>query len=227
MACASCIKQVGDESKEQVIAVITDSRGGGLKQEIDKPSLKGFNVKVLVYPGKGIIKAVKEAESLLNWWRPQKIYVMCGICDVTYKDKDTKKVSSREADIDKALDSYLQSVDIVTHFIKVLMDGSRYKFIFTEIIGMNIATYNNTEHPDPQQAALNEIVDRINGEVIAWNKSLNMMMPWVARIVHRNKKNGKKNHRYQKLAQDGLHLTDEIRAAWASELCQAMSKNID
>lgn len=210
-----------------MIVIITDSRGAGLEEEIEKIHSNGNNVRVLVYPGKGIIRAVKEAESLLNWWCPQQIYVMNGICDITYRDRSTKLVSLHELEVERAVESYVQSLDTVTHFVKILLDGHRYKLIFSEQIGMNLATYNGTLYPHQHQGILNETIERINAEIVIWNRNHEVITPWVARIIHRNMKNGKKTHKYQKLAPDGLHLSEEVRAHWAYELAQAICKNTD
>lgn len=220
MACSSGLGQ-----KQDLIVVITDSRGKGLEEEITAQNPIDFQVKVLVYPGSGIIKAVKDSEKLLNWWRPKQIYILNGICDITTKSKTTKQVSLREADVGKAVQSIMDSVDTVTHFLKILMDGSQYQLIFAEIVGMNISTYNYTAYPDPQQGDLNTIVERVNAEIVARNTGCNVSTPWTAREVHRNMKNGRKSHRYQKLAEDGLHLSPEMKKVWAQELIKTMYKN--
>lgn len=219
MACSGTT----DHSRE-LVTVITDSRGNGLKEELEALNPTDFKIKVLVYPGSGIIKAVKDSEKLLNWWRPKQIYIMNGICDITTKSRITKKVSLREADVDSAVQSITDSMDTVSH-LKILMDGYQYQLIFAEIVGMNISTYNYTEYPDPQQTDLNSIVERVNAEIVARNASCCMATPWVAREVHRNKKKGGKTHRYQKLADDGLHLPIEMKKMWAQELVNAMQKN--
>lgn len=194
-------------------------------EEFDKLPQHDFQVKVLVYPGRGIIRAVKESEKLLNWWRPKQIYIMCGICDITAKNKFTKEVLLREQDVDKSVQSITDSVDTVSHFIKILMDGYHYRLIFTEIIGMNMATYNKTEYPHPQQNELNTTVERINTELVETNSKNNVIGPWIAREVHRNMKNGRKTHRYQKLTDDGLHITPEMRQTWVQDFLRAMHKN--
>lgn len=211
--------------RDELIVIIADSRGAGLMEEIGKLPTDGLNVKVLVYPGRGIIQAVKESEKLLIWWRPRQIYIMSGICDITMKNKPTKKVMLRESDVDKSTQSIIDSIDTVSHFIRILMDGYLYRLIFTEIIGMNLATYNNTEYPNPQQKELNMAIEKINAEIVEANSRNNVIAPWIAREVHRNKKDGRKTHRYQKLAEDGLHITGEMRQTWARDYIRAMGRN--
>lgn len=207
--------------------VIADSRGGGLQEEIDKILPANLTVKVLTYPGRGIIRAVKESEKLINWWQPSQIYVTNGICDITTKDQVTKQVSLRDPDPQTAVASYVGSLDTVTHYMKILLDGRKYQLIFAEILGMNMSTYNGTEYPHHQQALLNTTISGVNTEIAAWNTSRNVITPWLAKEIHRNKKGGLKIHRYHKLAEDGLHLTPSLRCCWAKQIVEAICKNAE
>lgn len=214
-------------NKQTLAVVITDSRGSGLQDVIHAITPGHITVKVLAYPGRGIISAVKESEKLLNWWQPSQIYIMNGICNITRRDRETKKVSLREISVETAVSAYVQSMDIVTHFIKILLDGKKYQLIFTEIVGMDMATYNGTTYPHHQQSLLNSTIHGVNAEITAWNNARNVITPWLAKEIHRNKKNGQKITRYHKLSEDGLHLTSELRSSWAKLLIQAICKNIE
>lgn len=186
--------------KKQMLAVIiADSRGGGLQDEIHKIIPRHMVVKVLVYPGRGIIQAVKESEKILNWWQPKQIYIMTGICEITVRDREAKTLSLRDPQVDTAVASYVQSMDTVTHFLRILLDGNQYQLIFSEIVGMDMATYNGTQYPHEQQATLNSIIHGVNAEITAWNNTRNVITPWLAKEIHRNKKNGQKITRYHKL----------------------------
>lgn len=87
---------------------------------------------------------LKESEHLLNWWHPDQIYVLKGICDITKKDKITKQVSLREPTVDRIVEGHVESMDIISHFIKVLLDGTQYQLVFGEITGMDISTTDLT-----------------------------------------------------------------------------------
>lgn len=99
------------------------------------------------------------------------------------------------------------------------------KVIFGELVGMNIAHYNGTRYPDQQQDLLNTIVEGINIEIVKENTANDLITPWIARMIHKNWKDGRKVHRYHKLAADGVHLTPDLRAIWAKEILQSIYKN--
>lgn len=80
---------------------------------------------------------------------------------------------------------------------------------------MDLAVYNHLSGEHPQQPLLNDMVTEINHSITAFNEENEVITPWTAKEVHRNKKGGKKTTRYQKLAPDGLHLTNEILEKWA------------
>lgn len=181
------------KGKQLLAVIITDSRGGGLQDEILRIIPNHIAVKVL-YPGRGIIQAVKESEKLLNWWQPQQIYIMNGICEITERDRESKLVALRDPLVNTAVASYVQSMDTVSHFLKILLDGHQYQLIFSEIVGMDMATYNGTQYPHVHQATLNAIIHGVNAEVTAWNNARSVVTPWLAKEVHRNKKNGQKIH---------------------------------
>lgn len=136
-------------------------------------------------------------------------------------------VSLRDTEVEAIVLGHVDSMDIISHFTKVLLDGRKYQLIFRELVGMNIATYNRTDHPHPQQDRLNEAINLVNIEIVSRNRALSLATPWVAKQVHKNLKNGKKSNRYQKLGEDGLHLTDAMRSKWAYEIIQAIKKNKD
>lgn len=221
----ACYRKPAYTGKKTLVVVIADSRGGGLQDEICRITPDHIAVKVLVYPDRGIIQAVKESEKAINWWQPSQIYVMNGICDITMRDKNTKKVSVREPSTNTAIASYIQSMDTVTHFLRILLDGRRYQLVFSEIVGMDMATYNGTRYPHDQQAVLDSTIHGVNAEIVAWNNARDVVTPWLAKEVHRNKKNGQKITRYHKLSEDGLHLTTELRTRWADLIVKAIHKN--
>lgn len=215
------------DRKQILVVVITDSRGGGLQEEMTKLVPGNITIRVLVYPGRGIISAVKESEKLLNWWQPNQIIILNGICDITVRNTSTKKVSLRDPIPESAIPSYVQSMDTVTHFLKILMDGRKYQLVFSEIVGMDMATYNGTGYPHEQQNALNSIIYGVNAEITTWNNNSNVITPWLAKEIHRNKKNGQKITRYHKLSDDGLHLTTDLRIGWAKLIVKSIYKNAE
>lgn len=68
------------------VVIISDSRGAGLQNEINLLNEKGYQVKVLVYKGRGMAQAVREATNKLIWMKPNHVLILAGICDITRKD---------------------------------------------------------------------------------------------------------------------------------------------
>lgn len=211
--------------KTKLIVLIMDSRGAGIQEEIDKRKKDGFNIKVLVYRGRGVAAAANEAEVKLAWWRPEQIYLVAGICDITRRDKDTKMVSLRLQETEAALETQLYYMKSAADSIAAVLTGTEYKLIFAELTGMCISTYNQTLYPHEHQSILDDTVMQVNNEKVGINRENGCYTPWLARHVHKNKKNGSKVTKYHKLSEDGLHLTQELKEKWAMDLLDVIYKN--
>lgn len=211
--------------KKHLIIIIADSRGRELQLEINKQARPGFDIRVLVSPGKGLVAAVCEAESKLFWWQPEQVYVIAGICDITKKNKHTNKVSLRETNPMFAMSLYKFHMEAIRSSLTSKLGNDDCIVVFGELVGMNIVGYNGTRFPDQQQNLLNEIVEGVNKEIIAQNASRDLVTPWIARTIHKNWRNGRKMHRYHKLAADGVHLTQDLREMWAREILKSIYKN--
>lgn len=88
---------------------------------------------------------------------------------------------------------------------------------------MNLAKWNNQEQSHPQDL-LDTAIHDINIEINRFNTSNNAITPWLARDVHHNIK-GKKKNRYDRLSEDGVHLSDNLKLKWAAEIVSALVKN--
>lgn len=60
---------------------------------------------------------------------------------------------------------------------------------------------------------------------MAHNRARGVVTPWIARTIHRNRRDGRKFHRYHKLDADGVLLTLELRMTWATEIVNSIYKN--
>lgn len=83
--------------------------------------------------------------------------------------------------------------------------------------------YNQKVIDENYQVSLNATIHQLN-VAKRFNELNGSMTPWLARYVHRNIKDRKKN-RHQLLAMDGVYLTPELRSKWAVELISALRKN--
>lgn len=211
--------------KKRLIIVVADSRGHGLQSELNRLATPGFDIRVLVSPGKGLVAAVCEAESKLFWWQPEQVYIIAGICDVTKKNKHTNRVSLRETNPLLAVSLYKFHMESIRESLTTKLGNDDCTVVFGELVGMNIAGFNGTRYPDQQQSLLNEIVEQVNMEIVAQNTSRELVTPWIARTVHKNRRDGRKIHRYHKLATDGVHLTQDLKEMWAQEILKSIYKN--
>lgn len=209
------------------VVIIADSRGVGLQSEFDLLNDKGYEIKVLVYKGRGMSQAVREATNKLIWMRPDQIIILAGICDITRKDRDTKLVSLQDGSVDVALERLENSMKEIEHHLTTRLTERPYTLTFSPVTGMDIARYNGQDTTHEEQETLNEIIGGINQIITAHNKANRVITPWIASEIHYNKKGGRKKTRYYKLAADGLHLSDAIKERWAGILYTAIVKMVE
>lgn len=211
-------------TKQTSVLIICDSRGSDLQWHIDQLSISPFSIKVMIYSGKGIIEAVRSAKAAISWRAPSILIIQNGICDVTKLDRSTRLVSLAHNSYLPLVQEYKESMDIASHFIKILLDGMECKVVFAHIVGMDMAKWNNQPYPHPQQELLDSAIHNINIEINCFNSERNAVTPWLARDVHHNNK-GRHRTRYNRLAEDGVHLSDYLKPRWALEFVSAITKN--
>lgn len=211
-------------SKQVPVLVICDSRGNDLQQYVDLIPTPSFNIKVVSYSGKGIIDAVRSAKEIIAWRAPSIILILNGLCDVTHLDRGSRMVSLAHNTCPMLVQDYLESMDIASHFIRILLDGTKCQVVFAQIVGMDMAKWNNLPHPHHHQDLLDTAIHAINIEINCFNAGRDAVTPWLARDVHHNNK-GRWRSRYNRLAEDGVHLSDYLKPRWAAEIVSAIIKN--
>lgn len=211
-------------SQQLKIAIIADSRGVGLQAVLDRLNEAKHKISVFVHKGRGIVAAVKETSKTLIWMAPDHIFVLAGICDITQINRITRIVSLRDDNLEQLLDRFTGQMDIIRHHLSIFLTERKYKLSFCHVIGMDLAIHNHLHQEHPRQALLNEMVAEVNQAITSFNEENGVITPWTAKEVHRNKKGGKKTTRYQKLAPDGLHLSDDLREKWAMVLLNTIHR---
>lgn len=214
-----------DLSKPMKVVILADSRGAGLKYELDCLNNGAFDFVVIIKKGRGIIDLVREVSKRLVWIAPDVIIVTAGICDITEKNRETGLVTLQNViseDVPALIES---SMDTVRHHLSIVLTENPYKLIFGHIVGLDIARYNGQNVIHPQQDRLNDIIIKSNQTITAFNVSNDVPTPWLAKDVHpNNSKKGSKKHLYQKLAPDGLHLSDLMKERWANIIYKLVNK---
>lgn len=102
--------------------------------------------------------------------------------------------------------------------------GKDPKVIFGQLIGMDMSIFNCQEVPERHQEILGSAVVRINARIAQANLSNQVSTPWTATDIHHNRKNGRKITRYNRLAPDGLHLTDDLRDKWVTAIDRVVAR---
>lgn len=222
---AAAIPSTSPSIKSKVV-IITDSRGAGLQQKMDLLKGKNYSAKVIVWRGKGVTAGVKDSRRNLDWIGPDIIIVLAGICDVTSLDRTTRIATVTTPDIDKMVEDYEYMMETVQHHIKVMTVGPVPKLAFGQLIGMDLAVFNRRKEVDTNQEILDNGILRINAAIAAFNSKNGASTPWLATDVHHNRKNGRKITRYHRLAEDGIHLTDDLKDKWAVALDKAIKKMV-
>lgn len=219
------MSQVGSVATQvKRIAIVTDSRGVGLQEELDSINEHAFDIKVFVKKGNGIAQAVRETSKSLIWMAPDLVLVLAGICDITQLNRAEWTVSLPEESVARIVDCFQGSMDATRHHLSIFLTERPHSVIFSQIVGMDMAKFNRMDEKHPQQALLDEMVTHVNHAIAEFNKENNMLTPWLGQDVHHNKKGGRKTTRYYKLAPDGLHLTDQLREKWAATLYSVIVK---
>lgn len=113
--------------------------------------------------------------------------------------------------VEEAVNMFICTMDITKHFLSINLVEKKYMLTFSQLVGMDMGKYNRLNHPHPQQHLMDEAIIRINAEIATRNAEEGVATPWVANDIHHNRKRGQKITRYQCLAYDGLHLTDDLK----------------
>lgn len=209
------------------VVIITDSRGVGLQNEIELLNDKYYDIRVLIYKGRGMAQAVREATNKFLWFAPDQVIVLAGICDITQKNRETKLVSLQDSRAEDALHRIKDYMSEIKHHLAVRLTEKPYLLTFCPITGTEMATYNNQEHKHPDQDILDATIESVNQSIIAFNLVNNVATPWTASDVHHNMKGGRKKTRYYILAEDGLHLNDSMREKWVATIYSVVNRNKD
>lgn len=213
------------------ILMIADSRG----KHLDKffVGLTPHRVYVATHPGAGVLSSVHHSHSILQSRTWNQIYLLAGLCDLSTKDKTTKRVAIRENDISVLTTIYRDNLVSAVSFIRETFPHLKMaKCIAAPVTGMDIDRYNlemglpSEPLTQQQQLLFDQLVILVNNEIAYYNHVNGSFTPWTSRLIHhRNSKRNSYQTRYFKLAVDGCHLTDEVRTFWANALVEAIVKN--
>lgn len=172
---------------------------------------------------------VNTAPIILNT-KPRIIYVLNGICDLTYvKTRNPWLVVVSTRNVDSLVSEYMYAVDQLYAQLFGLREQLGYipMVLFTTQTGISLAKYNN--YPDdlasPEQPILDEAIAIINRYIIALHRSMSVLPPILASAVHMRCR-GRYRMAKDKLY-DGCHPTTELTRTWAERLHYNAQLNLE
>ena len=215
--------------------IITDSRGRGLQEALDKLS-QPWVIRVLVHPGAGYELAVIKSLTYIRKNMPTLIIMLLGVCDLTWKNGRTRLVGLRHRTVVGNVDHLIGAIKASFDILSAVGD---FKISYATLTGLDLADTNNParKHMSPQeyeiymttmkvvhpdQGILDAAVIDLNKRIITLNKQNGVRTAWMAGLVHSYIR-GKHHHYYRRLL-DGCHLDDRTKAAWAAQLVKSIKR---
>ena len=219
--------------------LVAASRGGGLTNQIP------YKVTAAVIPGGTLDDMAEKAAKLLppppQFGDRPHVYVMAGICDITYKVKSghgphryTECLYSEEPSLT------IERVKNEINNCARKIEGAGAVPCFCTIVPSSIKGYNNhllnigkttkhlhTDKYASMQRNLELAINEINSYIIDTNHSRNMSTPLTHTSIR--KRHGTKPRHYYKYdyrqLKDGVHGNASTRTKWAAALQGAIKLN--
>lgn len=204
------------------VFLICDSRGRELQEYFTECD---YNITVKFYSGAKLYRSTKLAENEIKRQQPDHIYILAGINSITKLNKRTREVTLIADDKNKIAQQYKDEMNFALASLRKICKNDT-KIIFAPITGMDLSRYNKVDASalSESQNVLDETVIEINNIIIAQNATHNYKTPWTHGIIHRYFR-GKYHFMYDKLDEDGCHLTDLIRSFWGRKIISAIAAN--
>lgn len=165
---------------ESNIFIIADSRGHELDLYLSE--ILSCNFRIVICRGADLLNSLLRAKLHVREQRWMQIYCIAGICDLTRKEKISKKVVLRHLDPETAAAAY-----------KNCLQQARYEVMSQLLVtGMNLCTYNRcaeTNYRINLQCILNTTIKLVNKEIVNMNERNTVATPWLNGLVHRRQKN--------------------------------------
>lgn len=211
------------------ILIIADSRGRRLGHELDRV-FEYVDYKLIWKSGLSLRNVTDFAADAILDYKPHMVYVMLGICDVTYLiSRNPHSVALRHPTVASTVNYYMHGIDRAHQGIYSLhvAVGHPIMIIFPTLTGMDIRRYNGYPYNliSPQQVTLNQAVININRLITAMNRSMGIYTPFLSTPVH-----PRCRHRYRFVYSrltDGCHPSDELCALWANKIFANALRNVD
>lgn len=217
------------------VLIVADSRGKGL-QPLIREQLPGWNITVKVCSGAGSELAAIKSIGLVNEMKPELIIIMTGICDLTWRDRDTKVTGLRHSTVRASVECVMESMRAAFEILDTI---GKHKTSFATMTGLDLEDYNHRPRKymskgdyeiytsgkkgvKGEQIRLNEATIEINRRITALSKKHGVPTTWISTAVHSYYR-GTHHHLYRKLA-DGCHPDDETKGKWANQIVKSVQR---
>ena len=165
--------------------MFADSRCEGIFEELQKVEKKEF-IGFWTHNWANLWSLAEDAELHLKNYPFDVMYIMGGVCDITYKNHNTGEVSyqwASPAELNSHLVSTLRRID--QGFIDRFPAS---KVIFCTLVGVDLRRVV-TKHgiTDEQQQGVNNAIFDFNDEIFTINARRGTFSPSLHRTIHRSK----------------------------------------
>lgn len=138
----------------------------------------------------------------------------------------TKLVFLRDENVENCVTNFKGKMESASNLLVSINTNLRNSMIIiTPVTGMDLEKYNKMKSNfiSRQQELLDQSVTRVNTEIARYNRLNGVPTPWCSRLVlHRSRRSY--HTRYNKLSDDGCHLTDEVILYWANMIVDTINK---
>lgn len=217
--------------------IIADSRGRGLQTHIDQLGTKEpGTIHVACHPGAGLELAVLKSLRIIRETKPTLIIVLAGICDLTWKNINTKTIGVRYQKVGENVTQYMKAVRAA---YDLLRSDSATAVSFATLTGVDLTDCNNPHRKNMNneqykqyaesskithrnQTVINDAILEINLQIVRFNRGNNIRTVWIAGLVHAYIK--KSYHHYYRRLSDGCHPDHKTKKAWAVQLVKSITR---
>ena len=198
----------------------TDSRGANLEHEVNMINAERKPIEPWMFKSATIEDLTHEA---INYGRTRPfdlMFIIGGICNITSKDWKNGNISFEWKDPEKLSRHVINIIENEERRFKRELPAST--IIFCRIVGADMEKVLR-RHADYEQFVMDEAIYKINDHIFRKNIEKGLWAPDMATPVHRMIKGEMKSF-YEHLANDGIHLSQELKEKWAKKLLKTSEK---
>ena len=199
---------------------VFDSRGKHLESILKSKNVKQLPVDMLFFDGADIEDLYREAVNYCSWRPFDIMFIVGGICNVTTKDRITKKISFDWQDPEKLLSHLIEEIDKGEKYFYKELPAS--KVVFCRLVGADLKKVLRRQ-AENEQFVLDDAIYKLNEIIFKMNIEKQLYAPDMATPVHR-KINNKNISFYQHLGDDGIHLSQDLREKWIKKMLTTAEK---